>query len=328
MAKKKSALNWSKAKAAPIVLLSGGEDALVRKAQDLITAQVRKAGDYERTRLDANHYEPGALLQACAPSLFSSSAYVTVDNLATMTDDFLADALQYAADPNPDAVVVFKHSGGNRGAKLLKALEAQGVEKYDCQALKTDAAKQEFAAAEFKRAGRTIEPAALDALLAALASDVSELSAGIDQLLADTTGTITQEIVDRYYAGRIEATGFKVADAAVAGRSTEALGLLRHALATGTDPVPIVAVVAMKLRQLATVHGLSGSPGQLAAELKMAPWQVDRAKRELRQWNDVALGEALMWCAAADEAVKGGGRDPEYAVEALVLKVSNLARRR
>ncbi|MBR7503895.1 DNA polymerase III subunit delta, partial [Mycobacterium tuberculosis] len=67
--------------------------------------------------------------------------------------------------------------------------------------------------------------------------------------------------------------------------------------------------MAMKLRGMAKVQGFSGSSGELAAELKMAPWQVDRARREVRRWNEVALGQSLIAAAEADEAVKGGGRD-------------------
>jgi DNA polymerase-3 subunit delta len=60
----------------------------------------------------------------------------------------------------------------------------------------------------------------------------------------------------------------------------------------------------------------------------MAPWQVDRARRESRAWNPVALGRALLAAAEADEAVKGGGRDPVYAVESLVASVCRLSRMR
>ena len=54
--------------------------------------------------------------------------------------------------------------------------------------------------------------------------------------------------------------------------------LLRHAIATGVDPVPIVAVLASQLRQLVKV-GSAGQGGsqQLAKQLGMAPWQVDKA---------------------------------------------------
>lgn len=320
---KKNLVSWLKAKPTPLAVVSGSEAVLVRKTLERISAKVDP--DVERVRLDASHYEPGALLQACMASLFSAQKYVVVDSLESMSDDFLADALSYTDDANPDAVVVFLHGGGNRGAKLLKALAAQGAPTYDASPLKTDAQKSDFANGEFKRAGRSIEPDAFASLMSALSADVSELAAGIEQLLMDTEGTIDRATVERYYAGRIEASGFKVADAAVAGKRAEALGLLRHALETGTDPVPLVATVAMKLRQLAKVSGMRGSAGQLAGELKMAPWQIDKARRELRYWSPEALGDALMLTAWADHAVKGGGRDPEYAVERLILGVAEYA---
>lgn len=58
----------------------------------------------------------------------------------------------------------------------------------------------------------------------------------------------------------------------------------------------------------------------------MAPWQVDRARRESRAWNPVALGRAILAAADADAAVKGAGRDPVYAVEHLVTYVCRQSR--
>lgn len=328
MAAKKTLTPWHRAKPAPIVLISGPEAVLARKAQDTVLAKAKKTHGDDITHLDANSYQPGELAQAAAPSLFTTRGIVVVDNCATMNDAFLDDALAYAAEPSEDMVVILKHSGGNRGARLIKALEKAEFPRIDASALKSEADKNAFAEGEFKRAGRSIRPDALAALMDALGSDVSELDQGIRQLLADTEGEITHQIVDRYYGGRVEATGFKVADAACSGNTGQALALTRHALSTGTDPVPIVAAIALKLRQLAKVQGLSGSSGQLAAELKMAPWQVDRARRQVRQWNEAELGRALLSVAAADAAVKGGGRDPEFAVETLVREVAQAARRR
>jgi DNA polymerase-3 subunit delta len=116
---------------------------------------------------------------------------------------------------------------------------------------------------------------------------------------------------------------FRVADAAVAGRTDQALGLLRHALATVVDPVPMVAAVAVKIRSLAKVsaHG-RGPSGALAKELGMAPWQVERAQRELSGWGEQGLATAVLAAAEADHAVKGGARDAVYAVEKFVLTVA------
>ena len=102
------------------------------------------------------------------------------------------------------------------------------------------------------------------------------------------------------------------------GRHGEALRLLRHALATGADPVPMVAAFASKVRTMAKLAGARGSAGDLARQFGLAPWQVERARRDLSGWDDAGLGRAIQALASADAQVKGAGRDPVFALEHLV----------
>ncbi|HMM93721.1 MAG TPA: hypothetical protein PKA89_01665, partial [Phycicoccus sp.] len=53
-----------------------------------------------------------------------------------------------------------------------------------------------------------------------------------------------------------------------------------------------------------------------------ARWGVDRARRALSGWTAEGLATCLQGIAAADAEVKGGGRDPVYAVERLVLTMT------
>ena len=173
-------------------------------------------------------------------------------------------------------------------------------------------------AAEFRAAGRAIHPRALRALVAAFADDLAELSAACRQLIADAPGEITEAVVARYYGGRVETNAFAVADAAIAGRHGEALIALRHALDSGADPVPMVAAFAMKVRTMAKVSGVRGGGPQVASSLGLAPWQVDRARRDLAGWTDEGLQRAIESLAATDAAVKGAERDPVFALERLI----------
>lgn len=177
------------------------------------------------------------------------------------------------------------------------------------------------------QAKRRIQPDAARALVAAVGSDLAELAAACTQLVQDTQGDVGKETVDSYFGGRVEATGFKVADAALTGRGAVALSTLRHALTTGTDPVPIVAALAMKLRQVAKVAGQRKSSGQLAKELGMAPWQVQQAQEQAQYWTPDELVKCLRLVAEADAQVKGASRDPEYAVERAVTGIALAARR-
>jgi len=91
----------------------------------------------------------------------------------------------------------------------------------------------------------------------------------------------------------------------------------------GVDPVPIVAVLAQQLRQLVRVGSAGrGRSADVARDLGLAPWQVDKARRALGGWSAEALGRCISAVALADFDVKGGGRDPVYAVERAVLTIT------
>ena len=78
-----------------------------------------------------------------------------------------------------------------------------------------------------------------------------------------------------------------------------------------------------QLRQLAKVGGAGrGRSADLARELGMAPWQIDKARRAVGHWSADGLAVAVQAVAAADFEVKGGGRDPVYAVERAILTVT------
>jgi DNA polymerase-3 subunit delta len=126
----------------------------------------------------------------------------------------------------------------------------------------------------------------------------------------------------------VEATAFKVADAAMAGNGPVALSTLRHALATGADPVPLVAALAAKLRTVAKVAGAKGSSAQIAKQLGMQPWLVEQAQRDVRRWTPEGLARSIQVTAEADAQVKGLSRDPVYAVEHAVTVIAAAARGR
>jgi DNA polymerase-3 subunit delta len=320
-------VTWDTVSLAPLVLISGPEDLLAERAVDRVV-ELAKLEDplVEVTRLEAAAYRSGRLRVVASPSLFGEARVVVLEDLHAGTDEAFADVVAYLGDPAPDVVLVVRHSGAARGRKAIESIRAAGAVVVTCDPVKRDADKTTFAADELRRAGRRAEPAALRALLEACGADLRELAAACQQLTADTTGVVTVDVVTRYYGGRVEATGFRVADAAAAGRAGEAVALLRHALATGTDPVPLVAALATKLRTLAKVGAARGQGLDPVRDLGLASWQVDRARRELRTWTPESLAAAIRAVAQADAEVKGAGRDPVFAVERAVLRVAEAAR--
>jgi DNA polymerase-3 subunit delta len=319
---------WDAVSLAPVVLITGAEQLLAERAvAGLIAAARERDADVEVTRLEGAAYVGGTLAVVTSPSLFGEARIVVVQGVEQATDDLVTDALAYLEAPADDVVLVLHHGGGQRGKKFLDAVRSSGAPVVACEPIKTDADKVAFASAEVRRAGRRADAAAMRALVEAVGADLRELAAACSQLVADTSGVIGADVVTRYYGGRIEASGFRVADAAIAGQAGQAVALLRHALATGADPVPLVAAIAAKLRVLAKVAATRGRGGASAYELGLAPWQVDRALRDLSRWTPEALAAAITAVAQADAEVKGAGRDPVFAVERAVLRVASAAAR-
>lgn len=310
---------------APVVLVKGSEGYFVDAVTDHLLALARaRDPEVEVTRFEAAGYQPHQLDVITSPSLFGELRHIVVDGVDATSDAFVTDALAYLAtlDREPGEVtMVLRHTRGVRGKKLLDAIAAAGFPVVACEPLKRDSEKVDFVSARFRAAGRRASADAVRALVEALGSDLRELASGVQQLVEDTTGAITPDVVQRYYGGRVEATGFRVADTAIAGDGAEAVTLLRHALATGSDPVPLVAALAIKLRTLAKVAAMRGR-GVTAGELGLAPWQVDRARRELSGWTPEGLAAAITAVADADAEVKGESREPQFAVERAALRVA------
>jgi DNA polymerase-3 subunit delta len=246
---------------------------------------------------------------------------VIIRGLERCSDDLIIDGLSYLEQPTDDTTVVLRHNSSSvRGKKLIDAIRGSGIAaEINCLAITKDAERVSFVQAEFAGSSRKITVGAVRALLDAFADDIAELASACGQLMLDSADNITEEIVDRYYGGRVETNAFKVVDAALAGRSGEALALLRHALSSGSDPVPLVAAISMKIRQLAKIYSNRNASAQ---SLGMAPWQLDRARKDVAGWSEDGLAATIEALADADAAAKGAERDPVFSLEKLVQLIS------
>ncbi|WP_083506706.1 DNA polymerase III subunit delta [Leucobacter sp. G161] len=310
---------------APVVLVSGPEEFFADRASQRLRDILREAhSELEVHDIDAASYGAGELFTLASPSLFAEPRLIRVSGVEKCSDAFIEDAKRYITGPAEDTTLVLRHAGGQRGKALLDAVrKTQGAVEVLCPELKKDQERLAFAQGEFRRLGARATPGAVRMLAAAYSSgSVAELAGACAQLISDVGAEITEDQVNRATEGRVEASGFKVADAAVAGKRADALVLLRQAMLGGTSPIPILAVLNMKLRGMARVYGARGSSGQLAKQFGMAPWMVDRALKDIRGWREEDLARAIDLAAETEWNLKGGSRDPEYAIERFVSFVA------
>lgn len=317
-------VSWLEVRPAPVVLLSGAEEFFANEAiSNLRTILRTEDPAIEVHELLANEHTPGEFSTVVSPSLFMEPRLVIVRGVHETTESLLNEVIDYLQAPIEGTTVMLRHKSGVRGKKLLDAVRAlPDAIEVPCAPLKANEL-EEFVRTLVRYERRSIQPLAVHALVAAFNADLEELAAAVRQLMnVSTEPEITPELVDRYYGGRVETTGFKIADAAIAGRLPDAMRLLRAGYETGLNPVPIVSAVAMKLRMMAKVSGLGGSDAQLAGVVGAAPWQIGQARRELRIWTEDELAQAIKLTAETDHMVKGKSRDAEFATERLIRKVA------
>lgn len=308
------------------------------------------------------------LLELLSPSLFGERRVVVVRGLggkaperdeddpmdaeanareaAGLAPAVLDAVLAHARENHADTAIVLVHEGHNRHRGLVTRLSADGsgVAVVPCKGvvgangkvLGKSAGPRAFVEQELVAPwdGGPAAPAAdasvVEAIVNAVGTDLRELAAACRQLRADLPAgeRLTAARVAQQFGGRAEVTSFSIADAVVAGRTSEALRLARHAMETGTTGPAITAVVAIGLRNVAKAAAAprSGSLSEQAAEVGLKDFQLRNARPHLRLWSPSSLSRALRAVADADAEVKGAAVHQEFAVDRMLVRIDRARR--
>ncbi len=318
----------------PLTVITGNEELLIDRA---LKGLIASAGDddIEIVTLSARTLQTGQLGVSTSPSLFGGTPLVVVDgveNLVLSNPDVAAsldEVMAYLSAPNPDAMVVLVHGGGNGGKGVLTAAKKAGAATIKTPTSPSGNAlrqnRAEFVKTELAAFPCHADPQTIEVLINAVGTKLRDLSGACAQLVSDlgVGGLLDEETVRRYYGGRVEVQGFDIADQVLAGRIAEALGLLRHARESGVPAVLVTAACGRSLRQLALVAtSPRGAPADSVAALSGAPpWKVKDLRALARDWSEPGLASAITAVAVADTDVKTGAIDPEFALERMLIAV-------
>lgn len=283
--------------------------------------------DADLSELEAADLAPGALAELTSPSLFATARVVVVRGLDALPAETLPTLVAYAGSPQPDVALLLVHRGGQKGRAGVDKLRKAGVRVVACDPLRSYELPA-FVTREVRASGGRISEDAAHLLVNAVGSDLRGLAGATAQLISDTDGQITDEVVRRYFAGRAEVTSFAVADATLAGHTARALEQLRWALRAGVAPVLVTSALASGLRSLGKLadapRGLS--EGDLLRQVGIPSWKLKSLRGQLRGWDTRGLADAIQAVAQADADVKGAADDAGYALERAVLAVGRARR--
>jgi DNA polymerase-3 subunit delta len=308
-------------------LVLGDEELLVERAvAGVLRAARKQAGtdDVPVNRLRAGEVSTSELAELLSPSLFADERVVVLEAADEAGKDAVTLIAAAAADVPPGTMLVVLHSGGGRAKALAGQLEGLGAQVHRCEIIKPKE-RADFVRAEFRTLKVKVSEDTVTALLDAVGSDIRELASVCSQLVADTDGNVDGAAVRRYHSGKAEVKGFDIADLAVVGDVAGAAEALRWAMMSGQPHVVLADALAEAVHTIARVGPLSGNRYQLASELGMPPWRVEKAQKQARRWSRTSVAEAMRLVAALNADVKGAAADADYALETAVRKVAELA---
>ena len=313
-------------------IVNGGNEFLSQKTvKDCINSALKRFPDAQVVSLDAAHAGKNELMQASSPSLLSDKTILFVDNIQNASEsagDFLTVLAKQSAEETCDTILICRKAAGIKGKRLFDRLKKAGAAVESVTDLKKAKDRLNFVFQCFENRKRRVNAEAAQLLVSVLGEDIGQLYAMCCQLCFDfDENPVSLKTVESFMTAYPSVTGFNIADRAMAGDSAGAIAQARTAVKTGTAPVAIIAALAMNLRlsaQAAALH--SGALSR--SEIKSAPWQLEKAQRNLRGWNSETMSYAVRTLAWADEQNKAGKTDSmtalEYAIETIALRGRNM----
>lgn len=192
--------------------------------------------------------------------------------------------------------------------KVAKAVGQAGL-IVDCSPPKWASAKN-WLRTEAHRAGKTVTPAAADALLEAVGPDLMALRRELEKLLlyAVAEKTINERHVEEIVPQSRSRSIFELSDAVARREVAKALSLGQHLLLSGETPEGIIAFLARQLRKLSDVKRLAergADQKEIARELfRGMDFAARKAVQSVRSLDQDWFARRVEILAAADENLK------------------------
>lgn len=176
-----------------------------------------------------------------------------------------------------------------------------------------------------KQKGATIEPAAVNALVELVGSQLRQLDSELEKLaLYSESGHITSEAVRRLVPLARETVVWDLVNALSSRDMETAMETLRRLFDEGQPPLHIFALIIREYRILIQVKELLAQGqrmDQIASRLGVQTWVAERAARNARTLSSERLKRTYHTFLEVDTAIKTGLQQPEAALEFLVAEL-------
>jgi DNA polymerase-3 subunit delta len=320
-----------------VVVVFGEDRFLKRTAIDELRRRVLAGADAEfsQTVFDGQSASLRDVIDELSTvALFGSGGrFVVVEQADEFVSAHRAELEDYVGRPRRGTLVLDVR-GWPSNTRLYKAVAAVGL-AMEANPPTPARLRKWLVRWARKRYEKGIDPDAIDLLLDLVGPDPGRL----DQELAKLSAALGQQEsinltgVSDLVGGWRAKTIWEMLDSALAGEAPSALRQLDRLLASGENPIGLLAQIGSTLRRLATATRLIEQAESehrrltLRAALEEAgirAFVLAKAEAQLRQLGRQRAGELYQWLIDADLALKGdSAAPPRLALEQLIVRMAN-----
>jgi DNA polymerase-3 subunit delta len=265
---------------------------------------------------------------------------VVVDDADDFVSENRSHLENYAARPSRTGRLVLVIESWPGNTRLAKHTAAHGL-AVECKSPPEAKLLKWLGTLARERHGARLERDAAELLVEIIGPELGLIDQELAKLAAAAGGApIGAQLVQQLVGGWRAKTAWDMLDAAVEGRTSQALVELDRLLLAGENPIAILAQIAATLRRFAAATRLieqseaAGRRANLRQALELAgvkPFVMQKTEAQLRRLGRQRAGEIYRWLLEADLALKGTSSAPTRArtlLEQLVVRLGAAEDRR
>jgi DNA polymerase III subunit delta len=323
----------------PAVCAVFGDEAFLRREVLRVLREAvlgKEEGDFSFTPLDGDQ----ALWHAVAEELATVAMFGGGKRLVLLeqADEFVkcyrSELEDYVAQPSRSGTLFLELDSLPSNTRLHKLLAARNG-LIECSAPKEAQLTKWLNDWAFRRHGIRLSPAAAELLVELIGPELGLLDQELAKLAltAEAGKKISTETVTRSVGSWRAKTAWIMLDAALDGKSAEALRELDRLLASGEQPIGVLAQIAASLRRLAAATRLflqaeaAGRRLPMASALEQAGvkhFVVQKVERQLRRLGRHRGAKLYEWLLEADLDLKGDSHlSPRLILDRLLIRLSS-----
>lgn len=250
-------------------------------------------------------------------SLFATNRLVIITDLSAnkLAAEKFVDLIESVSD---QVQIVLIESQPDKRTRFYKTLQKKAT-VIACEELEEYQLAKWIA--EYAKAEQgSIDSHATQLLIRSVGADQLRLKNELDKLLAYEK-TITSANIDLLVEKRPEDTVFQLLDAALGGKTTQAIQVLEGLERAHEDPFQIVNMLIWQTHILAVVYSAgSRSDAEVAKVLKASPFVVRKTQNLANRLNGTKLQTILDSVASLDVSLKTTSSDPWRSLEQTLLQ--------